>query len=104
MVRHRVAPNAATERWCRKDPLGPAAVRALNRATAPALRKLPPSMSAHALRTQRLSVPFYGPASILEGMDERLVDVTPLYAGETAARIDGIVGAAEALSELAADV
>lgn len=99
--RHRVVPNAATERWCRSDPLGPATVRTLNRLSAPALRRLPPSMSAHALRAQRLSIPLYGPASILEGMDERLVDVTPLYAGETSARIDTIVGAAQAVHELA---
>lgn len=100
--RHRVVPNAATERWCGSDPLGPRAIRALNRASAPLLRALPPSISSHALRTQRLSLPLYGPASILEGMDERLVDVTPLYAGETATRIESIVPAAEAVLELAA--
>lgn len=99
--RHRVVPNAATERWCVADRLGPRWVRAVNRATAPALRLLPPSMSANAMRTQRLSVPFYGPASILERMDERLADVTPLYAGETAMRIDSIVPAAQAVRELA---
>jgi nitronate monooxygenase len=99
---HRVVRNAATERWCRSDPLGPAGVRTLNRLSAPALRRLPSSVSAHALRAQRLSIPLYGPASMIEGVDERLVDVTPLYAGETAARIDTIVGAAQVVRELAA--
>ncbi len=99
--RHRVVPNAATERWCRGSVLGPGPVRTLNRIAAPLLRSLPPSMSARALRMQRRSLPFYGPASILQGMDERLVEVTPLYAGESAGRIGSIVPAALAVRELA---
>ncbi|HWG09322.1 MAG TPA: nitronate monooxygenase [Solirubrobacteraceae bacterium] len=99
--RHRVVPNLATERWCGSNPFGPRPVRAINRIAAPLLRRLPSSLSASALRMQRPSVPFYGPASILLGMDERLVDVTPLYAGETASRIDSIVPAAQAVRELA---
>jgi len=99
--RHRVVPNAATERWCRTSPLGPRPVRAINRIAAPLLRRLPSSLNANALRMQRRSVPFYGPASILLGMDERLVEVTPLYAGETAGRIGSIVPAAQAVLELA---
>jgi len=99
--RHRVVPNAATARWCRHSPLGPGPVRAINRITAPLMRRLPSSISAGALRMQRRSVPFYGPASILRGMDERLLEVTPLYAGETVARIAGIVPAAQAVRELA---
>jgi nitronate monooxygenase len=99
--RHRVVPNAATERWCRNSPLGPGPVRTLNRVAAPLLRRLPSSMSARALRMQRRSLPFYGPASILLGMDEHLVEVTPLYAGRTAGRIRSIVPAAQAVRELA---
>jgi NAD(P)H-dependent flavin oxidoreductase YrpB (nitropropane dioxygenase family) len=111
--RHRVAPNAATHRWCapRGGPAlgagpaavvapGPAPVLALNRALAPLLRRLPPSASAAALRRQRAWLPLYGPASILRGMDERLVDVTPLYAGDTVKRIDSVVPAAEAVRQL----
>lgn len=98
---HRVVPNAATERWCRRDPRGPAPVRAINRALAPLLRRLPPAASSAALRTQRRWLPLYGPASMLRGMDERLVDVTPLYCGECAARIDGVVPAVEAVRQLA---
>lgn len=99
--RHRVVPNAATERWCRDGSLGPRFVLALNRALAPLLRRLPPSASAATLTRQSLSLPLYGPASILRGMDERLLDVTPLYAGETATRIESIVPAAEAVRALA---
>jgi NAD(P)H-dependent flavin oxidoreductase YrpB (nitropropane dioxygenase family) len=99
--RHRVVPNAATERWCRAGSLGPAPVLAFERWTAPLLRRLPPAASAASLRTQRPSVPLYGPASLLRGMDERLVEATPLYAGETAMRIETIVPAAQAVAELA---
>jgi nitronate monooxygenase len=100
-ARHRVVPNAATERWCRSGPLGPRGVRAVNRVAAPLLRQLPPTLTASALRMQRRAVPFYGPTSILGGMDDRLVEVTPLYAGTTAARITSIVPAAQAVRELA---
>jgi nitronate monooxygenase len=99
--RHRVVANLATERWCRSSPFGPRPVRAINRIAAPLLRRLPSSVSAAALRRQRRSLPFYGPASMLLGMDERLVEVTPLYAGETARRIGSIVQAAQAVRELA---
>lgn len=98
--RHRVVPNAATERWCKGDSLGPRAVLEANRALAPLLRRLPASASAATLARQSVSVPLYGPASILRGMDERLVDVTPLYAGETAKRIHAVVSAAEAVRAL----
>lgn len=105
--RHRVVPNAATERWCRPrgsqglaSP-GPRTVLALNRLTAPLLRRLPPSASTAALRAQRPEIPLYGPASLLEGMDERLVEATPLYAGETARRIATLVPAEQAVRELA---
>lgn len=100
--RHRVVPNAATERWCKGDSLGPRAVLEANRALAPLLRRLPPSASGATLVRQSVTVPLYGPASILRGMDERLVDVTPLYAGETAKRIHDVLPASEAVRQLAA--
>lgn len=99
--RHRVVPNAATERWCRHSRFGPAPVLALNRLLAPLVRRLPSAAGAKALSMQRRALPLYGPASILRGMDERLVEVTPLYAGDTARRIDSVVPAAEAVAELA---
>src|SRR5260221_733375 len=34
-ARHRVVPNAATERWCVRDPLGPRWARAFNRVVEP---------------------------------------------------------------------
>ncbi len=98
--RHRVVPNAATDRWCAQSEQGPAAVLAINRVMGPALRRLPPATSAAALSRQRLSVPFFGPAAPLAGMDDRLLDVTPLYAGECAREITELAGAADAVRAL----
>jgi NAD(P)H-dependent flavin oxidoreductase YrpB (nitropropane dioxygenase family) len=99
--RHRVLPNAATERWCRDDERGPKGVVALNRALAPVLQRLPASLAASTLSRQRVGVPLYGPIAPLAGMDERLLEVTPLYAGECARRITSITSAAEAVAALA---
>lgn len=59
---HRVIPNAATERWLRRDRRGPAAVRLLNRLSAPLASRLPPPSSAAPRRCSvlgsRSSVPY----------------------------------------------
>jgi nitronate monooxygenase len=94
-LRHRVVPNAATERWG-----DPGAIKAFNRLTAPLLRRLPASAAIKLAPLQRASMPFYGPGAFLEGMDERLVEVMPLYAGECVREIDEVVPAAEAVKRL----
>lgn len=98
--RHRVVPNAATERWCARSEVGPAPVVRLNRLLAPLLQRLPTRVATAGLRHQRVGVPLYGPSAILEGMDERLLEVTPLYAGECARDITAVVPAATALGQL----
>jgi nitronate monooxygenase len=95
--RHRVLPNAATDRWCAEDERGPRPVVALNRWLAPAVRHLPIGAAAASLRRQRVGVPFFGPAAMVEGMDERLLEVTPLYAGRCAREITSVIPAAEAV-------
>jgi nitronate monooxygenase len=100
--RHRVVPNAATERWCRRSERGPAAIVALNRALAPALQRLPARLATATTPRQRLAIPLYGPAVVIEGMDERLLDVSPLYAGTCAAEIQTVIPAAQAVAELSA--
>ena len=99
--RHRVIPNAATDRWCARSERGPSGVVALNRALAPMLQRLPPRLATATTSRQRLALPLYGPAAVLEGMDERLLDVTPLYAGECAAEITSVIPAAQAVAGLA---
>jgi hypothetical protein len=59
------------------------------------------SLANAMVRTQHPAVPLLGPAAALEGLPDRYVDATPLYAGETALRIDSVLPAAEALALLA---
>ena len=96
--RHRVVPNAATERWGE-----PRAVLALNRALAPLLQRLPARVATASLSRQRVGLPFFGPSAPLAGMDERLLDVAPLYAGECARSITTVVPAADAVAALVPD-
>ena len=100
-MRHRVVPNAATERWCRRRDAGPRAVTAFESLTAPLGRVLPVRAVAGMVKTQNPLVPIFGPATAMAGMPDRLVDATPLYAGETALRIDSVLPAAEAVRRLA---
>jgi NAD(P)H-dependent flavin oxidoreductase YrpB (nitropropane dioxygenase family) len=98
---HRVIPNAATERWLRGDPRGPALVRAAHRAMAPLGTRMSMSIGDRLARTQRPAMPFFGPAAPGTRSPERLVDATPLYAGETVARIHELRPAGELVRELA---
>jgi NAD(P)H-dependent flavin oxidoreductase YrpB (nitropropane dioxygenase family) len=98
---HRVIPNAATERWLRADARGPAAVRALQRASAPVGPRLPLSVGDRLARAARLGVPLYGPAAPLADWPEHLLDTAPLYAGESVARIRDIRPAGELVRLLA---
>lgn len=99
-MRHRVIPNAATDRWCRDDSRGPRAIRRLASLTS-GMRHLPMTIADRFAMAQTPAIPFFGPASPLAGMPERLVDATALYAGETALRIQSVVPAAVAVRELA---
>jgi NAD(P)H-dependent flavin oxidoreductase YrpB (nitropropane dioxygenase family) len=94
-LRHRVVPNAATEKWGDPRPL-----KAFNRLTAPALQRLPGSAAARLVRLQRAQIPLYGPAALLAGMDAKLVEVMPLYAGECVRGIGTVIPAAEAVQVL----
>lgn len=99
-MRHRVIPNAATERWCRASVRGPRAVLALQAISVP-LARLPMSLVAGTIRTQHPALPLFGPAAPVAGMPERLVEASALYAGETALRIGSLLPAREAVASLA---
>jgi nitronate monooxygenase len=99
--RHRVVPNAATERWCRTSPAGPWGTRVLNGSSAALTRFLPIGPS-RTPRLQRLAIPLYTPASPGPEDDERMLDVSALYAGECVRTILDIVPAAEVVRTLAA--
>ena len=98
---HRVVPNAATERWLRSNRRGPAAVRILNRISAPLASRLPGSTVNRIAALQRPGIPFYGPAAPVKGEAGKLADATPLYAGECVRRIRDVRSAGELTTELA---
>jgi NAD(P)H-dependent flavin oxidoreductase YrpB (nitropropane dioxygenase family) len=99
---HRVIPNAATARWLRQDPRGPAWLRAFQRVSAPALSRVPVGMQFRLAAMQSASRPLLGPVAPTLGGPPGLVEAGPLYAGETVARIGDIRPAGEVLRELAA--
>ena len=62
---------------------------------------LPPRAAGGVVAAQRIERPFFSPAPMVRGMDDRLVDVTPLYAGECVARIRELKSAADVVRDLA---
>jgi len=98
---HRVLPNAATDRWLRGDERGPRATRVLNRLTAPILARLPDRSYGLVARLQTGAVPSYSPIPPVVGTPDRVLEVSPLYAGETVARLHDISPAADIVRALA---
>ena len=96
-ARHRVVPNAATERWCATDARGPWWARQVHQVSRLMGKLMPVDAGALTTPRQRLSVPLYGPTAPLIGHPESVLDVAPLYAGETARSIHSVVPAAEAV-------
>jgi nitronate monooxygenase len=97
---HRVIWNEATERWLADDRRGPAWVRRLNRVTAPLAARTPEPLRERLLRGQSVALPLLSPQAVTDDLPSRLLDVTPLYAGETVARIHDIRPAGELTREL----
>lgn len=100
-AKHRVLWNEVTERWLKDDPRGPAWVRRLNRMSAPIASRLPDRFHTPLLRRQSAALPLLSPQAVTAGLPARLLDVTPLYAGESVARIHDIRPAGELTRELA---
>jgi len=94
---HRVVPNAAVRRWCRPDGRERALPRALTSLTMPLARRVPIAYGPRLVRSQRVGVPAFSPSPLLRGDDERLADVTPLYAGVNGPSVEAVVSAAEAV-------
>ena len=99
-ARHRVVPNAATDRWCSSAGFIPASLRALQRATTLLGRVAPITFAATLSRAQRAAIPLFGPAPALEGAEDRALDATPLYAGTSVARVGSILPAERAVRDL----
>jgi NAD(P)H-dependent flavin oxidoreductase YrpB (nitropropane dioxygenase family) len=98
---HRVVPNAAVERWAPGgDP--PGWVNALNRLSQATAKLTPLGREQLVIRLQSVNRPFYSPVCLLKGMDEKLVQVTPLYAGETVSEMTRLCPVDAAVREIAA--
>jgi nitronate monooxygenase len=98
---HRVVPNAATERWLRRDPRGPAWVRGIHRLSSFGASRVPIGLQRRLAGMQSPNRPLFGPAAATEGGPDNLVDAGPLYAGESIGRIDDVRPAAELVRALA---
>ncbi len=99
---HRVVPNGATQRWCARDSLGPMWLRAVTRSVEPLTRLLPQQAAEQVVALQRVERPLFSPIPLVRGMDRRLADVTPLYAGRCVTQIRALLPAAEIVRELSA--
>ena len=99
-LRHRVIPNAATERWCIDSELGPRAALIAGRFSAPLGRTLPLDALGRLVSLPRAGLPLFTPALPLAGMPQNTVDRAALYAGETARRLHDIIPAAQAVAHL----
>jgi nitronate monooxygenase len=100
-LRHRVIPNAATDRWCRSSELDASWVRLIGQLSAPLGHIMPLGGLGTLAVRQRAGLPFFTPALPLAGMPESAVDSTALYAGESARRLHEVVPAAQAVALLA---
>ncbi|MCX6402294.1 MAG: nitronate monooxygenase [Propionibacteriales bacterium] len=97
---HRVLPNGATERWLRSEPRGPRAVRLANRLTRPLMARGPDAVQAWALTHSSVRLPFYIPAPPAGDLPVRVLETSPLYAGETVARIHDLPDTASIVRSL----
>ncbi|MGH7269236.1 MAG: NAD(P)H-dependent flavin oxidoreductase, partial [Polyangiaceae bacterium] len=100
-ARHRVLPNAATDRWCLPDGRPRFIARTLMRGSAKLARVAPLDRPGLLPKFQRVAVPLFGPEAPLEGADARSLDTTPLYAGDCARRIGSILAAEDVVRTLA---
>lgn len=100
-LRHRVIPNAATERWCAQDGAEPAWVRGISVLSAPVGRVLPLGATGALVGVQRPGIPLFSPGVPLAGMPRSAVDATALYAGETVGRLRAVIPAGDAVARLA---
>jgi nitronate monooxygenase len=99
-VLHRVVANAATDRWLHGDGEPPSLVRLTQRVWSPLLKRLSPSAAGRLAAHQRLAMPLFAPSAPLVDSPASMVDVAPLYAGETVARIGQLRPAGELVKDL----
>lgn len=97
---HRVARNAATERWLGSGTRPPRLNRALNRLSAPGGRFMPAATQVRLARAQKPGGRLLTPLGATDDGFASLVDAGPLYMGQTVARIGEVLPAAEIVGAL----
>ena len=97
---HRVIANAATDRWCHDDGVAKLAPRLIN-APSGVLATLPGQAVASVLRVQSPRLPLFSPAAPTAGMPDSYVDRAALYAGDSGLRMGSVIGAGQAVRDLA---
>lgn len=102
-ARHRVVPNAATARWVDGPRVAGPVVGVVNRLSIPLVCRLSSSAATRLALVQRPWLPVFSPQPPLRGMPDRFLDAAPLYAGESAQRIDQVLPAADAVAKLAGE-
>lgn len=98
--RHRVIPNATTDRWCHPDGTARRLPAAINKYSAP-LSRVPDRGDGALLRLQHPRLPFLTPLTLTAAMPATWADRAALYAGETALRLNEVTSAAQAVADLA---
>lgn len=99
-ARHRVIENAATRRWLTSTGQVRALPARISTLSAPVGRVITDAMVEALPRIQRARLPLMSPVPPLVGAATATVEATPLYAGESALRIDSVVPAAQAVAGL----
>lgn len=102
-ARHRVIPNAATARWVDGPSRAGPVAGAVNRLSRPLARRLSSAAATRFALVQRPWLPVFSPQPPLLGMPDRFLDAAPLYAGESARRIDQLLPASDAVAKLAGE-
>ena len=99
---HRVLPNAATRHWLerRGSDRVPGWVHAVHSAMSPLSAYIPLGFQARMAARARPKSPLLGPMSPVTGSPESMLEASPLYAGESVARIGEIAPAARIVADL----
>ncbi|MDR7087897.1 NAD(P)H-dependent flavin oxidoreductase YrpB (nitropropane dioxygenase family) [Aeromicrobium panaciterrae] len=97
---HRVLPNAATRRWLHDNSLGPSSIRRLHAVVTPLVMRLPARFSIHTLHSGSSSPLALTAQTPSDTFPARALEKSPLYAGETVARIHDVRPAAELVRDL----
>ncbi len=99
---HRVLPNEATRHWLerRGSDRVPGWMHAVHSAMAPLSAYVPLGLQARMAGMARPASPMLGPLAPVAGSPESMLEASPLYAGESVARIGEIAPAGRIVADL----